>query len=326
MIAVYGDGQILPNFECSTVNTPCQTVIGHQVQHYPDRVRERFPHASIVQEMAVEGYLGIPLWTADRQPLGILGVFHRSPLYDITLPIEILKIFAVRASAELERRAATKALEQLNQELESRVARRTGELEALLKEIHHRVKNNLNVMSHLLEWQARLIPDPAMRAIFRESQARIQTMSLIHDQLYQTDNLAEVNLAAYIERLVNNIFLTYGDRTERYQLALDLQSIELSLDKALPCGLILNELLTNAFKYAFPDRRKGEIQIVLYRSNPRSVHLKVQDDGVGIPEHIDWDSSHSLGLKLINILTHQLDGMIELERRTGTCFHLVFPA
>jgi PAS domain S-box-containing protein len=326
MIAVYGDGQILANFECSTLNTPCQKVIGYQVQHYPDRVRERFPKAQILQEMKVEGYLGIPLWTVDHQPLGILGIFHRSPLHDIALPIEILKIFAVRASAELERRAATKALEKLNQELESRVVRRTGELEALLKEIHHRVKNNLNVMSHLLEWQARLIPDPKTRAIFQESQDRIQTMALIHDQLYQTNNLAEVNLAIYIERLANNIFLTYGHRTERYQLVLDLQSIELSLDKAIPCGLILNELLTNAFKYAFPDGRSGQIKIVLSRSNPRSVHLQVQDDGVGIPEQIDWDSSHSLGLKLIHILTKQLDGMIELERGTGTSFHLVFPA
>jgi PAS domain S-box-containing protein len=325
MIAVYGDGTILPNFDCNAANSPCQTVIGRRVQHYPDRVRARFPRAAILQDMEVEGYLGIPLWTADNRPLGILGVFHRSPLHDISLPIDLLKIFAVRAGAELERRAATKALERLNRELESRVARRTRELEVLLKEIHHRVKNNLNVMSHLLDWQARLIPDPDTRAIFQESHARIQTMALIHDQLYQADNFVRVNLANYIERLVNNIFITYGDGTGRYQFSLDLQPIDLDVDKAIPCGLILNELLTNAFKYAFPDNRNGKIEIHLFRTHHPSIHIKVSDNGIGIPDEIEWSSSDTLGLKLIKILTHQLDGMIEFERGEGTCFYLIFP-
>jgi two-component sensor histidine kinase len=199
------------------------------------------------------------------------------------------------------------------------------EKEALLKEIHHRVKNNLQVVSSLLGLQARSIEDAPTRKKFQESQNRIHSMSLLHECLYQSDNLAKIHFSGYIKQLAEYLFRSYGETTNRVRLLLDLNSLFLDMDTAVPCGLIINELLSNSLKYAFPQGREGEIIIQLRGNDDRIASLSVADNGVGLSAAVDWTSTRSLGLRLVRTLSLQLGATVELEDGPGTRFRVNFP-
>jgi two-component sensor histidine kinase len=199
------------------------------------------------------------------------------------------------------------------------------EKEVLLKEVHHRVKNNLQVISSLLSLQAEAMEDPQLRAAFEDGQNRIQVMALIHESLYETDSLAQINAADYLQRLGNQLFEAYGAPDNRLALCFQIEPVWLQIHQAIPCGLIINELLSNALRHAFPDGRAGEVRITLLQEASGSCVLAVHDTGVGFPDGLDFRHTESLGLQLVCILTEQLQGSITLERRSGTSFTLTFP-
>jgi PAS domain S-box-containing protein len=198
------------------------------------------------------------------------------------------------------------------------------EKEVLLKEIHHRVKNNLQIISSLLDLQAETVADPRVRAIFEESQHHIQAMALIHESLYQSHDLARLDAADYLGRLSQQLFAAYQASDERITLKLDLDRVALEPNRAIPCGLLLNELLSNALKHAFPNGQTGEIHISLQVCSGQAT-LCVRDTGVGLPEGLDFRHTDTLGLQLVYLLTEQLGGTITLEHAGGTTFTLIVP-
>jgi PAS domain S-box-containing protein len=199
------------------------------------------------------------------------------------------------------------------------------EKEVLLKEVYHRIKNNLQVISSLLDLQADTVTDPKVRALFEDSQQRIQVMALIHESLHQAGNVARIPAAEYIDRLSTRVFQAYNPSGDRVTLRVQVDPIWLEVHTAIPCGLILNELLSNSLKYAFPGGQTGEITIAMRSAPEGNVVLAVRDTGVGFPADVDFRRTDSLGLQLVCLLTEQLGGAIELDRATGTQWILTFP-
>lgn len=211
-----------------------------------------------------------------------------------------------------------------NSQLYEAEARRGREKEVLLKEIHHRVKNNLQIISSLLNLQARQVTDEQILQALGDSQARVRSMALIHEKLYQSQSLAKIDFGEYVKSLTTDLFRAYQRNLPGIQLNVQVDEVALGLDQAVSCGLILNELMTNALKYAFPDRRIGTIWVEL-RANPEHLlSLRVADDGVGMPADFDVRTAKSLGLQLVGSLVGQLDGKMELERSKGTEFRVSF--
>jgi PAS domain S-box-containing protein len=207
------------------------------------------------------------------------------------------------------------------------------EKDFLLKEVHHRVKNNLQMISSLLSLQTNYVSDRQTLEILKSGEARIFSMALVHDLLYrsQSQNCVQINLADYIETLVNNLYSTYDTaklNCKRVTLKLATEPIWVSIDIAIPCGLIINELTTNAMKHAFKKRQFGQICIAVQFEEPQThnhVILKVSDDGIGLPLELNWQNTKSLGLQIVNILTNQLKGNIELTKKDfGTEFIVRF--
>jgi PAS domain S-box-containing protein len=213
---------------------------------------------------------------------------------------------------------------EAQRESENKLINSLQEKEVLLKEIHHRVKNNLYIISSLLNLQSSYIGDEKIVELFRESQIRIQTMATLHEQLYQSHDLAKINFAEYVQRLVNNLFTSYNNQG-KIRAVIRLQSFFLNVETAIPCGLILNELITNSFKHAFVNQTKGEITVYLTIDQEDMIRLTVRDNGSGMSPDFDWRNSPSLGLRLVKILGQQLDSHIELNTSSqGTTFTLLF--
>jgi two-component sensor histidine kinase len=199
------------------------------------------------------------------------------------------------------------------------------EKEVLLREIHHRVKNNMQVVSSLLKLQSSYIKDKQYVEMFKESQNRIKSMALIHEKLYQVKDLARIDFNDYIRNLANGLFRSYRVGNGRISLKVDAEGVSLGVDTAIPCGLIINELVSNSLKYAFTDGREGKIEIILRAIDETEMELIVSDNGVGISEDLDFKNTKSLGLQLVATLVEdQLHGRIELNRAAGTEFRIKF--
>ena len=200
-----------------------------------------------------------------------------------------------------------------------------NEKNILLKEIHHRVKNNLQIISSLLNLQSNYLTDDESRILFKESQNRIKTLALVHEKLYKSEDIEYVNLAEYIKSIVN--LLSYSYDKEYIDITYDFSEDNLEqfeIEKAIPCGLIINEIISNAFKYAFPKMLKGDIKIHLLKQEDK-FHLTIEDNGVGFPKDIDIKNADSLGLELIDSLVEQLEGEIQIVKHVGTKFEITFP-
>jgi PAS domain S-box-containing protein len=209
-------------------------------------------------------------------------------------------------------------------DLEEQLRASLHDKEVLLKEMYHRVKNQLQVISSLLGLQSQTMQAPEALLAFQDCEARIQSMALIHEVLYQSRSLDRVNFSDYAGRLVRDLLRAHSVQPERLRLTFETDEVWLSADKAMPCGLILNELVTNCIKHAFPDGRAGEIRIVVRVNAEAQATIAVRDNGVGFPEGVDFHNTASLGMQLVCLLTEQLGGRIALDRREGTAVTIRF--
>jgi two-component sensor histidine kinase len=197
--------------------------------------------------------------------------------------------------------------------------------DVLLREVSHRVNNNLQVISSLLNLQAGAIDDPRRGTLFQASQDRLHSMVLVHDLLQQADDVARINLAQYAARLIDELARTYAVDPARIMLETELEDVWVGLDTATPCGLLLHELLTNCFKHAFPEGRTGRVRVELRAAAEQTLMLRIGDTGCGFPDDLDFRTTDSLGLQLVCTMAEQLQGTIALERWEGTHFTSIIP-
>jgi PAS domain S-box-containing protein len=250
------------------------------------------------------------------------GDFVLSSVVDITS----------RKRADQERESLLGQLRALNADLERRVGERTAELtatlrerEVLLQEIHHRVKNNLQVISSLINLQVRQLEDNSSRDALAECQTRVQAIALIHEKLYQSKDYSRVPFSEYARGLADSVFSALGVSNNMVGLKFAIEPLSLGVDKAIPCGLILNELITNSLKHAFPQSRRGSVLVEMRRDGPGDVIMSVSDDGVGMPRDFNLAESTSLGMSLVYTLVEQLEGRLDIENDSGATFRVWFP-
>jgi two-component sensor histidine kinase len=198
------------------------------------------------------------------------------------------------------------------------------EKEILVREIHHRVKNNMQIISSLLNLQSQYVKDKESLEMFRESRNRILSMAFVHEKLYQSEDLAKIDFDGYIRSMTQHLLRTCSIDSSAVKLNVNCSDVLLSIDMAVPCGLIVNELISNSLKHAFPEGEKGEITIDFHPDGDNRLTLVVSDTGIGLPEDIDISGAKTLGLQLIKDLVDQLRGTLEIERDGGTAFRITF--
>lgn len=288
-----------------------------------------------VPESGKKGYFEAyysPIYDRQKKVSGGLGIIRNTTRRKLAL--EALE----RTNDLLEKRVQerTAALLKTNEDLRNEVQQRKEAQEkinnslqekvVLLREIHHRVKNNLQVISSLLNLQSSYIEDAKALEIFRESQNRVRSMALIHEKLYQSKDLNKVDFSEYIDSLTSDLIRSYNIDRSRIKFKSNVQEILLGVDTAILCGLIINELISNSFKHAFPEDVSGEVAVELSKRESEKYELIVRDNGVGLPEYIDYKNTDSLGLQLVVSLTDQLGGDISLTRNGCTEFKIIFTA
>ncbi|KAF0233319.1 MAG: signal transduction histidine [Desulfovibrionaceae bacterium] len=311
-LAVYHDGHFEDNISYALKDTPCGDVVGKAICCFPRDVSALFPKDAVLQEMAAQSYLGVTLWDGAGQPAGLIAVIGRRPLEDSRTAENILRMVGVRASGELERLLAEEAM-----------AASLREKEVLLREVHHRVKNNLQIVSSLLSLQEEKVDNPVALAILAESRGRVTSMALIHEQLYRSRDFCEIDAQDYLRQFLSRLVSAYSGGRE-VSLRLSLCPMHLSLDQAVPFGLIMNELVTNALKHGFKDRGRGELRVEMVREDS-GMSIIVEDDGVGLPEGFDLVQAGTLGLQIVVMLAKQLRGGFTVESGHPARFRLLLP-
>jgi len=209
------------------------------------------------------------------------------------------------------------------QKADEQIKKSLQEKEVLIREVHHRVKNNMQIISSLLNLQTRYVDDKETVNLLKESQNRVKSMAMIHEKLYQSHDLNHINIFDYINSLVKDLFYSYAIPKNQIKPVIEVEEINLNIETAVPCGLIISEIISNSLKYAFPKGREGEVHISLKHKGEK-FYLTISDNGIGFPESIDFNNTDSLGLKLVNSLTEQIDGELELDRSHGTKFNITF--
>ncbi|MFP3975293.1 MAG: histidine kinase dimerization/phosphoacceptor domain -containing protein [Dehalococcoidia bacterium] len=244
-------------------------------------------------------------------------VDRRGEIKHIHLSVEMIPDTSESIVSILDITDRKQAEEQIRKDLQ--------EKEALLKEIHHRVKNNMQVLASLLKHQRRRVKEESYKQMLRENEQRIYSMSLAHEKVYRSDNMAAVDFGRFVKSVARSLFSSYMTDIQTVKLVTDAEDVKLPVDQAVPCGLIVNELVSNSLKYAFPEGRQGEVKVSLHEIGGNEVDLVISDNGAGLPEEIDFRKTDSLGLHLVTILAEgQLDGEVELDRSRGTEFRIKF--
>lgn len=208
---------------------------------------------------------------------------------------------------------------QVRQEAEKKIQASLAEKEVLLREVHHRVKNNLQIIVSLLSLQSRYVEDKKTLDALKESQNRVKAMAIIHEKLYKSEDVSSIDMGSYTDMLTRHLFQFYGVTPGRIHLMVDVRRMNVTINTAIPLGLIINELFSNALKYAFPGGRSGEITISA-KKDREGVFLLFRDNGIGLPEDFNWRDPHTLGLRLVLTLVEQLSGTIDLDRSSGTAY------
>jgi two-component sensor histidine kinase len=268
----------------------------------------------------------IPMGFQDRV-VGLVEVLDRQAGAFSDREMALAQLLANQTATAVENaRLYERAQHEIAERLlaEERTQASLEEKVVLLQEIHHRVKNNLQVISSLLHLQARGIEDEKTLEALQESQNRVRSMALIHEKLYQAQDLSRVDLGEYVESLIAYLARSYAHRAGSADVRVNAEQVLLTIDTAVPCGLIVNELVSNALKHAFSDGRQGQIQVTIRSDGDHLVHLRVGDDGLGFPSDLDFRNAGSLGLQLVNTLVSQLEGTIELDTTQGTAFDITF--
>jgi len=211
----------------------------------------------------------------------------------------------------------------IRKQMEDQIKKSLEEREILIKETHHRVKNNLMVISSLLSLQARYIKDKEAQGIFKESQNRARSMALIHEKLYQTTDLKKIDFGDYIQKLSLELLRTYSDKSKDIKMDFEVENHLLDINTSIPLGLIVNELITNSLKHAFVKNKKGQIKIKFTKENEKYV-FEVSDNGIGLPNNFDIEKTSTLGLSLVFNLVNQIDGKLDYEGNNGTRFTIKF--
>jgi two-component sensor histidine kinase len=296
----------------------CGTALAHKARVIvedvaTDPIFQDTPARDVILAAGARAVQATPLLTRAGDVLGMLSTHFRTPHRPSDDALRLVDLCARQAADLIEQKR-----------IEAQLTASLREKEVLLKEIHHRVKNNLQVVASLLSLQSESLDDPQLLAHFQESQHRVRAMALIHETLYQARDLAHVDFAQYVRALAADLLQAYAVDTARITLQTQTQEVWLDIDTAIPCSLILNELVTNAVKHAFPDGRPGEIHLDL-RAEPGRTTLQVRDTGVGVPDGLDVRQAESLGWQLVGMLTEQLGGTIDLNRAEGTAVTLTFP-
>ena len=308
-------------------------------------------------EVGTKSFVSMPI-TIEGQCIGVINI--NSSLVNIfdSEELRLLGVVANQIEVALSHARQAEALKNAQKELERRVQNRTRELSrtvklleaeikehkkaeeaiqasldeknVLLKEIHHRVKNNLQIICSLISLQSGNIKDPIALEMCLDSQHRIKSMALIHESLYQSDNLALINFSEYINNLVDNLVMSYDEPSRPVSTKVTVDNVELGIDSAVPCGLIIDELVSNCLKHAFPTPAgdsaasyTDEINIEL-KAEDNLYILTVKDNGVGLPEELDYRNTETLVLKLVCSLVQQLSGQVRMDRSNGTTFNITF--
>jgi PAS domain S-box-containing protein len=316
----------------ATFNLRDEICPGCGVREIFERGKEKVVHEQIGKDRAGNIIWSQIIATPIRDHNGCI-----TSVLELVIPITELKLAEDglrKAREELEIRILerTSELLKLNETLQAEIiAHRYAEdsldaslkeKEALIREVHHRVKNNLQIISSLLYLQSKNVDDKDTFEIFRDSQTRVKSMALIHEKLYKSENVAVVDFAEYIKSLVAYLFDSYNLHRNGIGLKTNLDKIILEMDTAVPCGLIINELVSNSLKHAFPENRKGEINIELHKNEDDQIKLVISDNGIGLKA--DYDKTGTLGMQLVNSLVKQLDGELRLDTCFGTRFEIIF--
>ncbi|MGD9374734.1 MAG: histidine kinase dimerization/phosphoacceptor domain -containing protein [Anaerolineae bacterium] len=274
-----------------------------------------------------QSLLVVPLVIRDRV-IGLADLWEmRRDRRFTASEIQLCRTVAADAAAAIEH---ARLYEQARREIterkaiEAQITASLAEKDVLLKEIHHRVKNNLQVISSLLYLQSRQIRDPVNAEMFEESRHRVRSMALVHERLYQAPDLARVDFAEYVRSLISYLYQSYSVALDRVQVDVKVEPVDLGIDIAIPCGLILNELVTNALKHAFPPDSAGRIDVAFHHCDPDTFQLIVGDSGVGLPAGQEVWRDGSLGLQLVRTLVEQLGGSLHLDSGQGTRFSITF--
>ncbi len=273
-------------------------------------------------------YLGVPIFVGD-EVTGVISIQStiREDVFDES-NVRLMETIAATVGAAIQNAQLWGAMQQevlTRQRAEEEIKLSLKEKEVLLKEIHHRVKNNLQIITSLLNLQSAQIKDPDAIMLFRESQSRVRSMALIHEKLYQSKDLARIDFDGYVRDLMVYLFRSYAANPEQIRTHIETHGMFLGIDTAIPCGLIISELVTNTIKYAFPQGKRGNLYVGLGPEDDGHLTLLVKDDGVGFPDNFDWRESDSLGLQLVSTLSSQLHGTILVNGSGGTSFKITFP-
>ena len=301
--------------------------------------------------LGIKSYVSIPI-EFDSNIIGVINVasFRKNSFKEED--ISLLSLVAGQVSTVMENIRQSEELQQTYNILEERVKGRTLELlksnallreeiekriraeieikkslqekEILLKEVQHRVKNNLQVISSMLDLQTDYVKDSGVLKLFVEAQKRVKSMALVHERMYQSEVLTDLDFTQYIENLGNYIFKIYGVNTKRISMKIDINEANIDFNRAIQLGLIVNELISNSLKHAFPDNLAGQVNVRL-DSEDKYFILTTSDNGVGLPKKFRLRQTKSLGLQLVQALTNQLKGSIKIDRRKGTRFRIKFP-
>ncbi len=323
--------------------------VSANIVHYVARTQENV----VLDDATQKGYFANDTYIVKHRPKSVLCLplinqgkltailyLENNLMTDTFTParLEVLRLLSSQISVSIENSLLYNNLEQivaerteeLKQEIierkkaEEQIKASLNEKEILLQEIHHRVKNNMTVVSSLLKLHGNSEEDERVKIALKESQSRIYAMSAVHEILYSSENLADIDLKSYLSKISGTLIQTYSLKPGQVKFNIDGDNIKLNLEKASPLGLTMNELISNSLKYAFPDDKPGEITVTINQLDDK-LELTIMDNGIGIPDNLDWKNPSTLGLKLVRALVeNQLDGSLEMESNNGTKFIIKF--